>query len=535
MKKKVLSIFLSLCISVTGLATGGMTSYATVENNDVGIGANANTFDKTIAFGSDSSGNPRIWHLLGYNGSTGVLSQTGNMVLFAKGSFGKSIFDDRTVNYTKIGSTPQSVLKTSIDQSVSITAKENDMIQPVTLTGNSTRREGTMYGNSETVNFWPLSRGESNIVHLDMRKFSNSDDTWLRTVGSSINNIQFIEGEDGVTMIAGGKIDSIGEVRPAVKIKIGNLLFGSTVKGGKTTNFSGIDNFTSIANTDIGKALKLRFEDNTVLNSTNAKIVKSTIIPSVIKYSAPKDSVMVVEATVGGQIYEARKNINAVTTNQELDLRTLTGFPTGTLVNAKVWIEKMEDTTNNKGLIFAITPIDVTYKVETYEITITPSEEKTFTSKTIGYTEQESHEVTVKNTGTGATGNLTVNLSGANASSFELDKNSISSLASNGEAKVTVKPKTGLAVGSYQATVTVSGSNGITQSFKVNFTVLDSYGVSIIPSEEKTFTSKTIGYTEQESHEVTVKNTGTGATGNLTVSLSGANASSFELDKNAIS
>ena len=85
--------------------------------------------------------------------------------------------------------------------------------------------------------------------------------------------------------------------------------------------------------------------------------------------------------------------------------------------------------------------------------------------------------------------------------------------------------------------MTVSGGNSITASFDVSFTVnaaAPTYSIALSPSGTQTFTAAAVGYGAQSAKTITVSNTGTGATGALTVALSGANASSFELNKTSI-
>jgi hypothetical protein len=89
----------------------------------------------------------------------------------------------------------------------------------------------------------------------------------------------------------------------------------------------------------------------------------------------------------------------------------------------------------------------------------------------VEYTAQTAKTVTITNTGNQATGTLTAALSGTDNGSFTLSTTSISSIAAGDTGTFTVRPKTGLAVGTRTATVTVSGSNGITANFDVSFTV----------------------------------------------------------------
>jgi len=107
----------------------------------------------------------------------------------------------------------------------------------------------------------------------------------------------------------------------------------------------------------------------------------------------------------------------------------------------------------------------------TYSISLDATGTHTFTAITAGYDAQTAKTVTVSNTGTGATGDLTVALSCTNASSFTLNKTSISSIAISGSDTFTVVPNTGLTAGTYTATVTVSGTSVTSQTFDVSFTV----------------------------------------------------------------
>jgi hypothetical protein len=172
---------------------------------------------------------------------------------------------------------------------------------------------------------------------------------------------------------------------------------------------------------------------------------------------------------------------------------------------------------------------------DTYGIMLDPDADHAFQPVTVGYGVQTAHTVTVINTGTGATGPLTVTLGGVNADDFELSKTAIASLAAMGSGSFTVAPKTGLAEGSYAATVTVSGGSVTSQSFSVSFTVNPSYGIALSPAADYIFPEATEGYEAQTAYDVTVSNTGTGFTGILTASLGGVNPDAFTLSKTSFS
>ena len=98
----------------------------------------------------------------------------------------------------------------------------------------------------------------------------------------------------------------------------------------------------------------------------------------------------------------------------------------------------------------------------------------------LGYTAPASLSVRVNSIGTAASGDLKIELSGLNPDSFELSgaallaDDKLESIAKNNNTAFTIRPVTGLAAGTYTATVKVSGTDGseaAEQSFIVSFTV----------------------------------------------------------------
>lgn len=110
---------------------------------------------------------------------------------------------------------------------------------------------------------------------------------------------------------------------------------------------------------------------------------------------------------------------------------------------------------------------------QTASIALNPAEDYTFPAATEGYGEQEPRTVTVTNTGNVDTGLLNITLSGNNANCFTVTPGAIDNIGtdSNNGASFKVKPITGLAAGTYTATVTVGGTNVAHRSIGVSFTV----------------------------------------------------------------
>ena len=90
--------------------------------------------------------------------------------------------------------------------------------------------------------------------------------------------------------------------------------------------------------------------------------------------------------------------------------------------------------------------------------------------------------VTVSNTGTGETGELSVELSGAGKDSLIVNRESIPNIAAGESSVFTVSPKKGIDAGNYNATVTVKGGYGLSKQFDVKFAVVEpTYSVEINP------------------------------------------------------
>jgi uncharacterized membrane protein len=162
----------------------------------------------------------------------------------------------------------------------------------------------------------------------------------------------------------------------------------------------------------------------------------------------------------------------------------------------------------------------------------------TFPAAVPGYGTQAVKTVTVTNTGNRATNAALITLSGTNSGSFSLSKPAISDLEVGETDTFWVRPKIGLAAGTYTAIVSVSnngGSHSYSANFTVSFTVNPStYGINLDITGTHTFPGATAGYGAQTAKSVTITNTGNHATGALTIVLSGTDSESFTLSRTAI-
>lgn len=139
---------------------------------------------------------------------------------------------------------------------------------------------------------------------------------------------------------------------------------------------------------------------------------------------------------------------------------------------------------------------------------------------------QEEREVRLTRTGVGLLQNVTVTL--GNPEQFDLTQPpGLTVLDDNAsETTIKLKAKDGLTPGIYTTSVTVKADQMADLIFNVT-QVVHSY--SIAPLADVTLDELTAGYASGSSRMVTVMRTGTGALDNLSVSLSGAGASAFEL------
>lgn len=182
--------------------------------------------------------------------------------------------------------------------------------------------------------------------------------------------------------------------------------------------------------------------------------------------------------------------------------------------------------------------------VQKISISLDPTGTYTFSEATVGYDAETPKTVTVTNTGNAETGELKVALSGTHAADFVLSTETISSIAvksteenQDGTATFTVAPRTSLSPENYTATVTVSGQNIVAQSFGISFTVKAKglqRSIELDVEGPYTFPTATVGYSDLAAKEVKITSTGTAATGELVIDLSGTNEDSFKLNKTKI-
>jgi hypothetical protein len=146
--------------------------------------------------------------------------------------------------------------------------------------------------------------------------------------------------------------------------------------------------------------------------------------------------------------------------------------------------------------------------VETYGFTFSGGASYTFPAGIEDVYTAGTHEVTITNTGSLATGVISIELSSEDA--FELSGTNLASIAPEGQASFSVSTIAGLSGGAYTATITASGEGGFEKEYDVSFTVGDPVlELTIVSGETLTFDEKIAGYAAApDAKEITVENTG---------------------------
>ena len=116
--------------------------------------------------------------------------------------------------------------------------------------------------------------------------------------------------------------------------------------------------------------------------------------------------------------------------------------------------------------------------IPTYTITANPTT-KDFDSLTLGYSAPTAQTVTITNTG-----NSSVTLTQPTSTKYTIGTLSTTTLAANGTATFTVTPKTGLAVGNHNETLTVSTDHSTNATVELRFSVtaVPDYTVTFNPN-----------------------------------------------------
>ena len=245
MKKRILSILLTLCMVLCLVPTGvfaegeAATGSAAIQLGTDALNKNVNTATApTVYFGQDHENNPAAWRVIGYDGN-GVTSAQGDMTLLAAGNMSSGL---QFADFGASNEYAPSNLKTAIDAlAEKLTTEENTAVKKRTLTSGNYNEENTdCVAGAQVDNavFWPLSSKEAIAVNHDLRIADPEHPSWasscwwLRSPGYSNHDAATVRG-DGSVVYYGNAINSWWCVRPAFNLNLNSVLFTSAAVGGK--------------------------------------------------------------------------------------------------------------------------------------------------------------------------------------------------------------------------------------------------------------------------------------------------------------
>ena len=345
-----------------------------------------------------------------------------------------------------------------------------DVKAPSTVTNNS---DGTIIGSGNTI----LMKGGGQVVNSGTIGAAGCGYGIYLNGGKITNNSDSIilGGSNGVTFAADGELYNAGHVGGTVAVEAINA---ASIKLTNTKYLFGAVTLADVAN-DVTFAAGSGIYHYTGTGNTGNFTIGSDPT-SKLNFTGSPNALLYVKI-------QGKADIGSATATVDIEV---SGIPSTLQVGDKLLLISGGTATGSpKNPIFSGAGHDFSVRVEnnrliadfqgptpyTYGIVLSENDH-TFEDATQGYSAQTPFSVTVTNIGTGATGELTVTISGADASSFTVSPGAISDIAAGGNAIFTIVPNTGLDPGSYAATVTVApssdNSNPVnTETVEVRFTV----------------------------------------------------------------
>ncbi|WP_051507374.1 S-layer homology domain-containing protein [Saccharibacillus sacchari] len=375
------------------------------------------------------------------------------------------------------------------------------------------------------------------------------DITFDSGVNEGAKNVELL-GYKGGLPVAGATLTKL--VYPASYLPPGEGLVSFNVSG--VPAFQGVDGFRVLAPPDSVGVYAIGVDNINAINFRNAteaptytiSVIDDQTLDAVTEgyASGTQDTnTITVNRTGTGTLSNVAANLSGVQASA-FELSTLSATTLDAATPSATFTVKAKDglavgtytatvtvsATNMTDEVFTVT--QVVTAAPTY--TISAIDDQTLDAVTEGYVSgtQDTNTVAVNRTGTGTLSNVAANLSGVQASAFELSPLSVTTLNNTmPSATFTVKAKDGLAVGTYTATVTVTADNLADEVFTVAQVVTEAPTYTISAIDDQTLDAVTEGYASgmQDTNTITVNRTGTGTLLNVAANLSGAQASAFEL------
>jgi len=181
---------------------------------------------------------------------------------------------------------------------------------------------------------------------------------------------------------------------------------------------------------------------------------------------------------------------------------------------------------------------DVKFEVTaepTYTIAIDQNAPLDFGVEVVGYNSTPSQTITISNNGNSINDVVYITLSGA-VGAFTVTPSTIFDIGAGDNVTFTVEPNTGLAIGTYNATVMVSGRTNHS-TFDVKFRVVaEPTHILNVNTSNVEFDTNTIGYTPVAPQTIIVKNDGNIDISDISMTLTdvSGSANAFSLSKSNI-
>ena len=492
MKKRFVSLLLCAAL-FCGLVPGNLALAAGTDKAIMpGVSAlqsNVNTENAATVYFSntpiDNRKDPIAWRVIGYNGS-GVFSKTGDMTLLAAENVVTAQFGTYSSDYD---SELREKINTFYYMQYLADVERAAIIQRTLESGEYNGEQTDCVSGQPVENqfFWPLSTKEALQVSQSIRvNDPNStyvvNDWWLRSPGKTstdptLRYVAYVMGNNGNVVYDGGEPENGGGdlaksrgVRPAFNLDTSKVLFTSAAEGGKPNGELGT---LSAVGTNAPDAWKLTLLDsgrNFTVEGTAVSAAAGSSISIFYSGAGTGDNEYVSAIIEQNGSYLYYGHIAQGSAEGAAYLTIPTNLAPGTYTLHLFSEQCNTDKETDYASAFKNVTLTVTNECVS-SISVEPAS-LDFGSMTEGYTAPAAQTVTVRNTGNQsvtidlpASGNYII---GA-GEGFESGK---ATLATNDSTTTfTVQPKTGLDVGNYSETLTISGTNDAKAEVALSFTV----------------------------------------------------------------
>jgi len=240
------------------------------------------------------------------------------------------------------------------------------------------------------------------------------------------------------------------------------------------------DSAYTLAESDITALIRVKIsssvETGTLTSAPTAAVEKAdcTTAKGVTPTLSSKTTTGITVVAVAGYEYILVADGAAVDTGTWQDSNEFTSLLANTAYDI---YQRVKETATHKASNVSEKLDATTDAVPTYTASISPTSQ-TFTAATEGYGQQAAREFTIDNTGTGTITSLSAQLGGTD---FEISTAlSAHTINAASTATVSVRPRTGLLPNTYTDILTITGSNGISMTADLSFTVTEQPSVTAI-------------------------------------------------------